>query len=169
MRRQPDGRGQHHILTLGDGDAGRALPVHPAELGLSDVTTLATTLQSWLQQPLLFQTALAPFLSEAKYDDYEPEGEPCTLADLCAALSDGIDLLRDPASRWLWESQTQTFWRNGEAVTVPDAVKPHLPALLTGRRHAAATLAALPDDVLSWLADDISAGFWLPVDGAAAS
>ncbi len=148
------------------GDAGRALPVHPAELGLSDVTTLATTLQGWLQQPLLFQTALAPFLSEAKYDDYEPEGEPCTLADLCAALSDGIDLLRDPASRWLWESQTQTFWRNGEAVTVPDAVKPHLPALLTGRRHSAAALAALPEAVLSWLADDISAGFWLPVDGA---
>ena len=151
------------------GDAGRALPVHPAELGLSDVTTLATTLQSWLQQPLLFQTALAPFLSEAKYDDYEPEGEPCTLADLRAALNDGIDLLRDPASRWLWESQTQTFWRNGEVVTVPDAVKPHLPALLTGRRHAAAKLAALPDDVLSWLADDISAGFWLPVDGADAN
>ena len=151
------------------GDAGRALPTHPAELGLSDVTTLATTLQSWLQQPLLFQTALAPFLSEAKYDDYEPEGEPCTLADLRAALNDGIDLLRDPASRWLWESQTQTFWRNGEVVTVPDAVKPHLPALLTGRRHAAAKLAALPDDVLSWLADDISAGFWLPVDGADAN
>ena len=148
------------------GDAGRALPTHPAKLGLSDVTTLATTLQSWLQQPLLFQTALAPFLSEAKYDDYEPEGEPCTLADLRAALNDGIDLLRDPASRWLWESQTQPFWRNGEVVTVPDAVKPHLPALLTGRRHAAAKLAALPDDVLSWLADDISAGFWLPVDGA---
>ena len=52
---------------------------------------------------------------------------------------------------------------------MPDAVKPHLPALLTGRRHSAATLAALPDDVLSWLADDISAGFWLPVDGAATS
>jgi len=151
------------------GDAGRTLPAHPAELGLSDVSTLATTLQSWLQQPLLFQTALAPFLSEAKYDDYEPEGEPCTLTDLRAALSDGIDLLRDPASRWLWESQTQTFWRNGEAVTVPDAVKPHLPALLTGRRHAAATLAALPEAVLSWLADDISAGFWLPVDGADAN
>ena len=31
-------------------------------------------------QTVLFQTALAPFLSEAKYDDYEPEGEPCTLA-----------------------------------------------------------------------------------------
>ena len=158
-------RGTEHLY----GDAGRALPVHPAELGLSDVTTLATTLQGWLQQPLLFQTALAPFLSEAKYDDYEPEGEPCTLADLRAALNDGIDLLRDPASRWLWESQTQTFWRNGEVVTVPDAVKPHLPALLTGRRHAAAKLAALPDDVLSWLADDISAGFWLPVDGADAN
>lgn len=148
------------------GDAGRALPVHPTELGLSDVSTLATTLQGWLQKPLLFQTALAPFLSEAKYDDYEPEGEPCTLADLRAALGDGIDLLRDPASRWLWESQTQTFWRNGEVVTVPDAVKPHLPALLTGRRHAAAALATLPEAVLSWLADDISAGFWLPVDGA---
>ena len=155
-------RGTEHLY----GDAGRALPTHPAELGLSDVTMLATTLQSWLQQPLLFQTALAPFLSEAKYDDYEPEGEPCTLADLRAALNDGIDLLRDPASRWLWESQTQTFWRNGEVVTVPDAVKPHLPALLTGRRHSAATLAALPEAVLSWLADDISAGFWLPVDGA---
>lgn len=150
-------------------DAGRALPSHPSELGLSDVTTLATTLQSWLQQPLLFPTALAPFLSEAKYDDYEPEGEPCTLADLRAALSEGIDLLRDPASRWLWESQTQTFWRNGAVVTVPDAVKPYLPQLLTGRRHVAATLAQLPEAVLSWLAEDISAGYWLPIEGAASA
>ena len=105
-------------------------------------------------------------MSEAKYDDYEPEGEPCTLADLRAALNDGIDLLRDPASRWLWEPQTQTFWRNGAVVTVPDAVKPYLPQLLTGRRQLAAYLAQLPEAVLNWLAEDISAGYWLPVEGA---
>lgn len=148
------------------GDAGRTLPTHPSELGLSDVTTLSTTLQNWLQQPLLFQSALAHFLSEAKYDDYAPEGEPCSLTDLRAALAEGVDLLRDPASRWLWEAQTQTFWRNGAVVSVPDVVKPHLPALLNGRRQQAATLAMLPEAVLAWLADDISAGYWLPVEGA---
>ena len=91
------------------------------------------------------------------------------MTDLRAALSEGIDLLRDPASRWLWEAQTQTFWRNGAVVNVPDAVKPFLPQLLTGRRHVAATLAQLPETVLSWLADDISAGYWLPVEGAASA
>ena len=59
-------------------------------------------------------------------------------------------------------------WRNGETVDVPEAVRSWLPRLLHGRRLPAAVLSQAPEAVLDWLADEISAGFWLPVDGSGA-
>lgn len=155
-------RGTRTLLA----DAGRALPAHPAALQADDLVQVQTVLQQWLNDPALYAHALAPYLSEAKYPDYEPEGEDCSREDLVAALADGLDLLRDPASRWLWLPDSQTLWRNSEVVDVPAEAASWLPQLLKGRRLTSATLQQAPKAVLDWLAGQISAGFWLPVDGA---
>jgi len=73
-------------------------------------------------------------------------------------------LLRDPASRWVWLPEQQILWRNAEPVEIPADVLSFMPTLLAGRRLRTDTLRQLPEPVLSWLADEISAGFWLPVD-----
>lgn len=147
------------------GDAGRSLPTTSTGIDLADVRALHQQALALIGDETLLLRALAPQLSEAKYVDYSPEGEPCSLDDLRAALAEGLDLLRDPASRWLWLETTQTLWRNGEAVDVPSAVLPWLPRLLHARRLPATQLVDAPEAVLAWLAAEISAGFWLPVDG----
>ena len=156
-------RGTRTLLA----DPGRGLPGHPAALASEDLTRVQGMLQQWLADPALYARALAPYLSEAKYPEYEPEGEACTSAELLAALADGLDLLRDPASRWLWLPESQTLWRNGDVVDVPAAVRPCLSSLLQGRRQTAARLRELPAAVHEWLAAEISAGYWLPVDAGA--
>ncbi len=156
---------QHGTRTL-FADPGRSVPTHPAALQADDLASVQSLLLQWLADPALYARALAPYLSEAKYPDYEPEGEDCERDDLLAALDDGLDLLRDPASRWLWLPDSQTLWRNGEVVDVPAEVGAWLPRLLHGRRLPGAALREAPPAVLDWLADEISAGFWLPVDGS---
>ena len=148
-------------------DAGRALPACSTGLAPEDVRSLRAQALSLLGDEALLMRALAPALSDAKYGDYQPEGEACTREDLLAAVAEGVDLIRDPASRWLWLAADRALWRNGEIVTVPAAVSEWLPRLLQGRRVSAATLREAPEAVLDWLADEISAGFWLPVDGEA--
>lgn len=150
------------------GDAGRAPARDPLTLDSDDLASLRRQALALLGDEQVLLRALAPQLSEAKYPDYQPEGEDCSRDDLAAALADGIDLLRDPASRWLWLDAEQTLWRNGEAVAVPAEVTPWLPRLLRGRRLTAATLREAPAAVLDWLAGEISDGYWLPVDGEAA-
>ncbi|MDP1775704.1 MAG: hypothetical protein Q8K94_03700, partial [Moraxellaceae bacterium] len=145
-------------------DAGRALPDHPSSLANADIQRMQQAVLSSLNTPELFEHAIAPALSEAKYADYTPEGDPCSVDDLTAAISDGIELLRDPASRWLWLPTQQVLWRNGEPVEIPADVLSFIPQLLDGRRLSSDTLKKLPESVLSWLANEISAGFWLPVD-----
>ncbi len=145
-------------------DAGRSLPEHPSSLGSADIQRMQQAVLTSLATPELFEQALAPALSEAKYTDYTPEGDPCSEDDLQAAITDGIELLRDPASRWLWLPAQQVLWRNGEQVDVPEAIQSHIPTLMASRRLSTDTLKKLPANVLDWLAQEISSGFWLPVD-----
>jgi len=145
-------------------DGGRALPDHPSSLANADIQRMQQAVLNSLNAPELFEHAIAPALSEAKYADYTPEGDPCSVDDLKAAISDGIELLRDPASRWLWLPTQQVLWRNGESVEIPADVLSFIPQLLDGRRLSSDTLKKLPESVLAWLANEISAGFWLPVD-----
>ena len=49
---------------------------------------------------------------------------------------------------------------------IPADIIAQVPAQLTSRRLRQAQLAALPENVLLWLAEDISAGFWLAVEAA---
>lgn len=146
-------------------DAGRNPASASAGFDAADLASLQRQALALLGDAALLRQALAPQLSDAKYPDYEPEGEDCSADDLRAALADGLDLLRDPASRWLWLSESQQLWRNGERVDVPVAILPWLPRLLHGRRLPAQALRDAPDTVLDWLASEISAGYWLPVDG----
>jgi len=145
-------------------DAGRLPATAPLTLDATDLAALRRQALALLGDDDLLLRALAPQLSEAKYPDYEPQGEDCTRDDLAAALADGLDLLRDPASRWLWLPASGTLWRNGEIVDVPAEARAWLPRLLRGRRLPGQVLADAPTALLDWLAGEISAGFWLPVD-----
>lgn len=148
-------------------DADRQPASSPLTLDAGDLASLRRQALALLGDERVLLNALAPQLSEAKYPDYQPEGEDCAREDLEAALAEGLDLLRDPASRWLWLDAEQTLWRNGEVVAVPAEVLPWLPRLLRGRRLTASALRDAPAAVLDWLADEIGAGYWLPVDGEA--
>jgi 50S ribosomal protein L16 3-hydroxylase len=147
-------------------DPDRGVCQHSASLTALDTNAMRTAMLAWINQPEQMALAMAPSLSEAKYADYEAQGESCSLADLQSALAEGIELIRDPASRWVWLPEVQQLWRNGECVDIPADIIEHVPALLTSRRLRQAQLAALPELVLQWLADDISAGFWLAVEAA---
>lgn len=147
-------------------DAGRQPPILTTAFEAVDVSRMQQAVLAALADATDFREALAPALSEAKYADYRPEGEPCTPADLQAAIDDGIELLRDPASRWVWLAESGSLWRNGELVIVPAAVLPTLPLLLSGRRLQQDILRTLDQPTLDWLATEISAGYWLPVDAS---
>lgn len=157
------------LLSLNDNepllaDPARELCAHSASLTASDTCAMRSAMLAWIDQPDQLALAMAPSLSEAKYPDYEPEASDCSLDDLRAAIQEGIELIRDPASRWLWLPAHKQLWRNGECVDTPPAISEHLPTLLASRRLRQATLSTLPEPVLQWLADDISAGFWLAVE-----
>jgi 50S ribosomal protein L16 3-hydroxylase len=147
-------------------DPARGVCQHSASLTPLDTNAMHAAMLSWLNQPEQMALAMAPSLSEAKYADYEPEGEDCSLDELRAALANEVELVRDPASRWLWLAETKQLWRNGECVVIPSDVIDYLPVLLASRRIRKAQLTALPEHVLRWLAGDISAGYWLAVEAA---
>lgn len=156
-------------------DAGRAPSAAPAGIADADLDRLRAQVLALLQGDQLLD-ALAPSLSEPKYGDYEPEGEPVEPDDLRDFLADGGDLLRDPASRLLWlppraaaqeGRQEGALWINGAACDVPEEVLPWMSRLVNGRRLPAALLADAPEAVLEWLCEQLELGHWLPVDGLA--
>lgn len=151
---------QEPLLT----DPDRPVCQHSASLTALDTEAMRTAMLAWLQKPEQMALAMAPSLSEAKYSDYEPETGECSIDDLRAAIADGLELIRDPASRWLWLPEAKQLWRNGERVELCNDVIEQIPELLASRRIRQAQLLTLSESILQWLANDISAGYWLAVE-----
>ena len=120
---------------------------------------------SLLDSPAGLDTLLAPWLSEAKYSDYEPVGEDLESDELLNALQAGALLCRDPASRMIYTGQAGVAERlaiNGEwQEELPDG---HFIALLVDNRQLDLTALQVylgqPDN-LDWLKEQIASGYWL--------
>lgn len=147
-------------------DSQRSLTRQPANLESVDIATIREQMLHLLADEERLTQALAPYLSEPKYLEYEPEGEAVTVPELRTFLSEGGDLLRDPASRVIWRPETQTLWVNGQAEAIADELLPWMDRLVQGRRISNARLLKAPEPVLLWLCGHIEKGHWLPADGA---
>lgn len=145
-------------------DAGRAPAVAPGKLSDADLDALRAQVLTLLDDRDTLRAAIAPFLSEPKYDDYEPQGESLSAEEIRDALAAGILLRRDPASHCLYAQSadgTQLFI-NGEHVEFPARLTDFVRLLADHRRLDGTALAAWreDDDALQWLSDQMAAGFW---------
>lgn len=146
-------------------DSDRQAADHPGALTDQDLDRLRAQLFGLLDDREAFKAALAPFLSEAKYEDYEPEGQDASPAEIREALLGGALLRRDPASRCLYtesNGEPEQLFVNGQAIFFPCELAP-LVRLLADQRCL--TVQELNPWIelplaLDWLHGQIAAGHW---------
>ncbi len=146
-------------------DPGREPAKHPAALTDADLESLRAQVLTLLDDRATLRHALAPFLSEPKYDDYEPQGEELSLEEIRDALAAGAKLRRDPASRCLYtlqDGRLDELFINGRKEWFPPAQADFVQLLADRRRLTADQLAPwlANADALHWLADQMAGGFW---------
>lgn len=146
-------------------DSDRQAADHPGALTDRDLDRLRAQLFGLLDDRGAFKAALAPFLSEAKYEDYEPEGQDASPAEIREALLGGALLRRDPASRCLYtesDGEPEQLFVNGQAISFPCELAPLVRLLADQRCLTVQELNAwieLPL-ALDWLHGQIAAGHW---------
>jgi 50S ribosomal protein L16 3-hydroxylase len=146
-------------------DISREATEHPGELTDKDIDALRTQLMSLLDDKTALRNAVAPFLSEAKYEDYEPQGEEFTVEEVREAFVAGALLRRDPASRCLYtvqDGKPDALFINGEKVEFPPSISDFVGLLADHRHLDAAVLANWPDndEALLWLTEQLELGYW---------
>ncbi|HEX6591120.1 MAG TPA: winged helix domain-containing protein, partial [Moraxellaceae bacterium] len=146
-------------------DAGRRAAVAPGELSDADIDALRTQVLTLLQDKASLRQAIAPFLSEAKYEDYEPQGDELTADEIREALASGALLRRDPASRCLYtlrDGQPDALFINGQEIDFPPALAGFVKLLADHRRLEAAALSAWTghEEAMEWLAEQLALGYW---------
>lgn len=74
-------------------------------------------------------------MSEPKYPDNIPEPDEIEVEDLNAILSEGYELLLEPASRLLYTEQNGVlkFWGNGEELPIVESLPPNSNRLPMGK------------------------------------
>ena len=138
---------------------------HSGWINPAHMSELRRQVLSLLDRPGALDRLLAPYLSEPKYDDYEPVGEELSEDELMEALADGASLCRDPASRMLYTGRpgfADALAINGEWISpLPDGA---FVALLVDERQPAPERLQpwleSPDN-RAWLLEQIAAGYWL--------
>lgn len=146
-------------------DADRKVAAHPGALTDEDLDRLRSQLLALLDSREALKTALAPFLSEAKYEDYEPEGQDASPDEIREALKSGALLRRDPASRCLYTEsgdEPEQLFVNGQAVSFPCELAPLVRLLADQRCLTAQELAPWIEQpvALDWMHGQIAAGHW---------
>lgn len=146
-------------------DAGRSTTTSSAALDDQDIDALRAQLMGLLDDRDALRAALAPLLSEPKYDDYEPQGAELSLADIREGLNAGALLRRDPASRHLYtqvDGKPDALYINGQEVDLPEALTDFVRVLADHRHLEAAALSPwlTDDDAMIWLADQLAMGYW---------
>lgn len=146
-------------------DRDRTPAAHPGALTDADLEALRAQVLTLLDNRDTLRAALAPFLSEPKYDDYEPQGEELSLEEIREALADGAFLRRDPASRVVYtrhEGAIHELFVNGQKEWFPPTAGDFVQLLADQRRTAADQLAPwlANEDAVHWLADQMASGHW---------
>ncbi len=146
-------------------DTAREPAHHSGELTDRDLEALRTQLMGLLDDRTVLRAAIAPFLSEAKYEDYEPQGEEFTTDEIREAFASGAFLRRDPASRCLYtlqDGKPDGLFINGQEVEFPIAITDFVRLLADNRQLEAEALASWQDndEALLWLAEQLALGYW---------
>lgn len=146
-------------------DTSRTATTQPGALTDADLEALRAQVLTLLDDRETLRHALAPFLSEPKYDDYEPQGEELSLEEIREALANGARLRRDPASRCLYtvqDGQVHELFINGQKEWYPPELTAFVALLADHRLLDAGQLAPWleGDEALQWLADQMASGFW---------
>lgn len=146
-------------------DRDRLAAAQPGALTEADLEALRAQVLTLLDNRDTLRQALAPFLSEPKYDDYEPQGEELSLEEIRDALATGDFLRRDPASRVLYtvqDGKLHELFINGQKEWFPPTQAAFVQLLADHRQVDAATLAPWleREDVAHWLADQMASGIW---------
>ncbi|MDQ8038175.1 MAG: cupin domain-containing protein [Pedobacter sp.] len=145
-------------------DTAREATQHPGELTDKDLEALRQQLMSLLDNREALRAAVAPFLSEAKYEDYEPQGEEFDVEEVREAFTAGALLRRDPASRCLYTVQDDSpaLFINGQEVDFPAGITDFVLLLANHRQLAAAELKDWLEhgEALPWLVEQLAVGYW---------
>lgn len=146
-------------------DPALALQANPGELSAASLENLRQQVLSLLQDPARFREAVAPFLSEAKYDDYEPEAIELESDELVEILESGALLRRDPASRFVYlgeSGKADLLFINGNDVHLPASAALLGAVLADKRSHSLAELkdALNDEDAVTWLTEQVREGHW---------
>ena len=142
---------------------------HSAWLNPQHLVDLQQKVMALLNNPESLSAALAPFLSEPKYDDYEPMGEEISPEDLIAALKRGVIICRDPASRFIYVGEqglAKQLYVNGEELDF-DADANFVALLCDNCQLTWNELQSFIENNnnnSAWFCQQIAAGHWLLVE-----
>lgn len=146
-------------------DTAREPAHHSGELTDRDLEALRAQLMALLDDKTALRAAVAPFLSEAKYEDYEPQGEEFSVNEVREAFESGAFLRRDPASRCLYTLQGDTpdaLFINGQEVEFPPSITDFVRLLADHRQVDASALGnwQANDEAMLWLTEQLELGYW---------
>lgn len=146
-------------------DKGRLAVTHPAALDDADIEKLRQQILPLLNDDTAIKHALASFLSEPKYDDYEPMGIEMSLAEIREAISNNTILRRDPASQIIYTvcyGVPSALYINGQDMPFPAQFAPLVQLLADHRQLTGQALTEWKnnDEALVWLAEQLAMGFW---------
>lgn len=146
-------------------DADRTAISRPAALEPEDIERLRQQILPLLSDDELFARTLGTFLSEPKYDDYEPMGVEMKLEEIRQTINNGTLLRRDPASHILYtlnQNSVAALFINGQEVPFSEEHSAFIQLLADNRRIEAKSLEAWlnNDEALIWLADQLAMGHW---------
>ena len=156
-----EAKGGHRLYV----DPDLSAQPNPGQLSDAALENLRRQVLAVLEDPAQFREAVLPFLTEAKYEDYEPETAELADDELVEVLAAGALLRRDPASRYVYIGSSDAAERlfiNGEDAGLPTTAAT-LGALLAERRRLQESDLApwlQQPDIVEWLSAQVRAGYW---------
>ncbi|ARD29151.1 cupin [Acinetobacter lactucae] len=108
------------------------------EINSTELSYLKDLVLAQLQDSAALDAAIMSYMSEPKYPDNIPEPDEIEADDLQEILTEGYEVLLEPASRLLYTESDGilSFWGNGEALCIAETFAPKLKAIADGESLA---------------------------------
>lgn len=108
------------------------------EINSTELSYLKDLILAHLQDSAALDAAIMSYMSEPKYPDNIPEPDEIEADDLQEILTEGYEVLLEPASRLLYTESDGilSFWGNGEALCIAETFAPKLKAIADGESLA---------------------------------
>lgn len=108
------------------------------EINSTELCYLKDLVLAQLQDSAALDAAIMSYMSEPKYPDNIPEPDEIEADDLQEILTEGYEVLLEPASRLLYTENDGilSFWGNGEALCIAETFAPKLKAIADGESLA---------------------------------